>query len=42
MATLHLHHDDVPNTLALLGALLGDRSTLPAGYDSDETGAGVD
>jgi hypothetical protein len=42
MATVHLHRDDVPDTLALLGFLLGDQSTLPAGYDPDETGANVD
>jgi hypothetical protein len=42
MATVHLHRDDVPDTLALLGALLGDRSTAVPGYTVDETGADVD
>ena len=42
MAMVHLHRDDVPDTLALLGALLGDRSALPAGYGPGETGADVD
>ena len=42
MATVHLHRDDVPDTLALLGALLGDRSTEVPGYSLDETGADVD
>ena len=42
MATVRLHRDDVPDTLALLGALLGDRSTEVPGYSLDETGADVD
>ena len=42
MTTVHLHRDDVPDTLALLGALLGDRSKLPAGYILSTTGADVD
>jgi hypothetical protein len=42
MAIVHLHRDDVPDTLALLGALLGDRSTEVPGYRLDETGADVD
>jgi hypothetical protein len=42
MTTVHLHRDDVPDTLALLGALLGDRSTEVPGYSLDETGADVD
>jgi hypothetical protein len=42
MAMVHLHRDDVPDTLALLGALLGDRSTEVPGYSLDETGADVD
>ena len=42
MATVHLHHDDVPNTLALLGVLLGERSKLPEGYILSTTGADVD
>ncbi len=41
MAAVHLHHDDVPDTLALLGALLGQRSKLPAGYILSTTGADV-
>ncbi len=36
MATAHLHLDDVPDTLALLIALLRDRT------HADETGADVD
>jgi hypothetical protein len=39
MATVHLHRDDVPDTLALLS---GDRSKLPAGYTLSTTGADVD
>ena len=42
MTTVHLHRDDVPDTLALLGALLGDRTHPPPGYTPDETGADVD
>jgi len=42
MAMVHLHRDDVPDTLALLGALLGDRSKLPEGYILSTTGADVD
>ena len=42
MTTVHLHRDDVPDTLALLGALLGDRSTEVPGYSLDEKGADVD
>ena len=42
MTTVHLHRDDVPDTLALLGALLGDRSKLPDGYILLTTGAEVD
>ena len=42
MATVHLHRDDVPETLALLNALLGDRTHPPPGYMPDETGADVD
>jgi hypothetical protein len=38
----HLHRDDVPETLALLNVLLGNRATLPEGYTPDETGADVD
>src|SRR5947209_16718882 len=38
MATVHLHRDDVPDTLALLG----DRDTLPAGYTPGVSGADVD
>lgn len=41
MAAVHLHHDDVPDTFALLNALLGERSKLPQGYTPDETGANV-
>ena len=37
MATVHLHRDDVPDTLALLNALLGDRTHPPPGYTPDET-----
>jgi hypothetical protein len=42
MAMVHLHRNDVPDTLALPGALLGDRSTEVPGYSLDETGADVD
>ena len=42
MTTVHLHRDDVPDTLALLGALLGDRSKLPEGYILSTTDADVD
>ena len=42
MATVHLHRDDVPDTLALLNALLGDRTHPAPGYAPDETGADVD
>ena len=42
MATVHLHRDDVPDTLALLNALLGDRTHPAPGYTLDETGADVD
>jgi hypothetical protein len=42
MATVHLHRDDVPDTLALLHALMAQRSKLPAGYTLSTTGAEVD
>ena len=43
MATVHLHHDDVPDTLALLKALLvDDRSKVPPGYVLSTTGAEID
>ena len=42
MATEHLNRDDVPETLALLNALLGGRDPLPAGYVPDQTGADLD
>jgi hypothetical protein len=42
MPTVHLHRDDVPRTLALLDALLGDRTYPTSGYTPDETGADVD
>jgi hypothetical protein len=42
MATVHLHRDNVADTLALLHALIGDRSTAVPGYTVDETGADVD
>ncbi len=42
MATVHLHRDDVPDTLALLHALLGDRTHPTPGYTPNETGADVD
>jgi hypothetical protein len=38
----HLHHDDVPATLAILADLLDHRSTLPDGYELTEHGAWVD
>jgi hypothetical protein len=42
MATVHLHRDEVPETLALLNTLLGGRDPLPSGYAPDRTGADVD
>jgi hypothetical protein len=42
MTSMHLHRDDVPDTLAVLDALLGNRETPSAGYTPDETGADVD
>ena len=42
MATVHLHRDDVLETLALLNTLLAGRDRLPAGYTPDRTGADVD
>ena len=42
MTTVHLHRDDVPDTLALLGVLLGDRSKLPEGNILSTTGADID
>jgi len=42
VAAVHLHHDDVTDTLALLHALIGDRTHPPPGYTLDETGADVD
>jgi hypothetical protein len=42
MTTVHLHRDDVPDTLALLHALIGDRTHPTPGYTPDETGADVD
>ncbi len=38
----HLHHDDVPSTLAILADLLDHRSTLPDGYELTEHRAWVD
>jgi len=38
----HLHHDDVPSTLAILADLLGDLSTVPDGYELTGHGAWVD
>jgi hypothetical protein len=42
MSIDHLHRDDVPETLALLNALLGHRDPGPEGYTPDATGAAVD
>jgi hypothetical protein len=42
MPVEHLHRDDVPETLALLNTLLGDRGTAWPGYAPDESGADVD
>jgi hypothetical protein len=42
MSAVHLHRDDVPETLALLHTLLGYRDPLPNGYIPDSTGADVD
>src|SRR5437762_1231798 len=36
MPAVHLHRDDAPQTLAVLDALLGHRSELPAGYTPDQ------
>ena len=41
MAIEHLRRDDVPETLALLRVLFGNRATLPEGYTPDETGADI-
>jgi hypothetical protein len=38
----HLHHDDVPSTLAILADLLDHLSTVPDGYELTEHGAWVD
>lgn len=38
----HLHHDDVPATLAILADLLDHRSALPEGYEPTKSGAWVD
>ncbi len=41
--TRHLHHDDYPNTLALLSSLVGHRTDDERlGYMVDEWGAEVD
>jgi hypothetical protein len=37
-----LHRDEVPETLALLNVLLGDRRPACPGYAPDESGADVD
>jgi hypothetical protein len=42
MSIEHLHRDDVPETLALLRVLLGNRATPPEGYTPDVTGAEID
>ena len=42
MTTVHLHRDDVPETLALLNTLLGHRDPFPDGYTPDQTGADLD
>jgi hypothetical protein len=42
MLVEHLHRDDVPETLALLNVLLGDRQTARPGYGPHESGADVD
>jgi hypothetical protein len=42
MSIENLYRDDVPETLALLRVLLGNRATLPQGYTPDATGAEVD
>ena len=42
MSIEHLYRDDVPETLALLRVLLGNRPAFPEGYAPDETGADVD
>ena len=42
MTSVHLHLDDTPKTLAVLGALLGHRGSAVAGYAPDDWGAEVD
>jgi hypothetical protein len=42
MSAEHLHQEDVPETLALLRVLLGNRATRPPGYSPEPTGAEVD
>jgi hypothetical protein len=42
MSIERLHRDDVPETLALLRVLLGNRANLPDGYAPDASGADVD
>jgi hypothetical protein len=38
----YLHRDDVPETLALLKVLLGDRQTARPGYAPHESDADID
>lgn len=42
MASEYLNRDDVPETIALLNALLGNRESPPRGYAADASGVGVD
>jgi hypothetical protein len=42
MSIEHLHRDDVPETLALLRVLVGNRATPSEGYAPDATGADID
>jgi hypothetical protein len=42
MATVHLNRTTVPETVALLNALLSSRNPLPTGYTPDREGATLD
>ncbi len=42
MSAEHLNQEEVPETVALLRALLGNRATRPPGYSPDRSGAEVD
>lgn len=42
VSRVHLHHDDHPQALAVLAAVIGDRAAHPGGYEPTEAGAWVD